>query len=117
MTTATTEKNMVKSLTDEQMAQVSGAGTDYYHDSTTDKYYRWKGGPFSYDDKYLCPHCGMELKSQMFGTWYRCWRCRETWYHEDKLKLNVKNWTEISKQDYLDGTTSSSSAYDWASDN
>ena len=94
-------EDLAELLTDDQLADISaGYRKMAYSISSPWKttYYKWKEGDF--DNKFLCPNCGMQLKGVFFGTWYRCNMCMETWINEDKLKPNMKYWVEISKSDY-----------------
>lgn len=97
------KEDLAEFLTDGQLAEVSAGGgkrTWVIQGLDQETYYEWTGGDFSYDKKYLCPHCGMELSSILWGTWYRCPLCFETWHDEDKLRPNLKNWVQISKSRY-----------------
>ena len=97
------KEDLAEFLTDDQLAEISaGGGKRVWSIEGLDQvtYYKWTGGDFSYDKKYLCPNCGRELSSILSGTWYRCGMCWETWYNEDKIRPNLKNWVQISKADY-----------------
>lgn len=89
------EKRAVNSLSDEELAQVSG-GTRH-HDTETDKYYIFTGRDCN--NMYLCPKCGGPLKSD-WGFRFDCDPCDDWWVFQRNLKINPSYWKEISKEEY-----------------
>lgn len=97
------KEDLAEFLTDDQLAEISaGGGKRVWSIEGLDQvtYYKWTGGDFSYDNKYLCPKCGRKLDSILWGSWYRCAMCIEVWHNEDKIRPNLDNWVQISKTEY-----------------
>ncbi len=86
-------------ISDDQLDEVTG-GTNFYHETSTDKYYHWKGW-LKNGQKYLCPCCGRALSST-FGFNYSCKPCNKSWVDESWLRLNHSSglWEEITKEQY-----------------
>ena len=114
------KEDLTEFLTDDQLAEIAaGGGKRVWSIQGLDQetYYKWTGGDFSYDKKYLCPNCGRELSSILWGSWYRCGLCFETWHNEDKLRPNLKNWVKIPKSEYEEILREDSSSGDgWYED-
>lgn len=98
------ERQDIVELDDGQLEKVAGGQRKAKQDG---KYYEWNGGVIirdsSWDHAYLCPRCGRKTHYDWSRYW--CDACDESWYYEDKLRLNLEDgyWKEITKEEYESG--------------
>lgn len=96
----TPEKNRVTSVSDKELAEITG-GYDKYHDATANRYYLWSN-KVDCAKKYLCPNCGRPVNPGFLNITFKCKPCDASWYYEDRLRPNLSSgaWTEVSKEEY-----------------